>query len=88
MNMPANANYNPNRTGPDYKALWEGNFAWGVIALAMLLFALAIWAFFASGWYQPRVRAPVEVPAVEGPAPVTVPNANERAELPAQPATP
>jgi hypothetical protein len=88
MNIPANANYDPNRGGPNYKAMWEGNFAWGIIGLALLLFALAIWAFFASGWYQPGVKAPVDVPAVERTAPVIVPNANERAATPAQPATP
>lgn len=66
--------------GPNYKALWEDNLAWGIVAFAMLLFALAIWAFFALGWYQPQMAAPVDVPAVESraqPVPQT-----DRADLP------
>jgi hypothetical protein len=53
---------------PNYRAMWEANLAWGIVAFSMLLFALAIWAFFALGWYQPRMDAPVDVPAIENPA--------------------
>jgi hypothetical protein len=53
---------------PNYKALWDDNFAWGIVAFAMLLFALAIWAFFSLGWYQPNMNAPVDIPAVDSPA--------------------
>lgn len=53
---------------PNYMAMWEANFAWGIIAFAMMLFALAIWAFFSLGGYQPEMRAPIDVPAVESPA--------------------
>lgn len=55
--------------GPNYDALWKANLAWGIIAFAILLFALALWAFMASGWYQPNVEAPIQVPAVEEPSP-------------------
>jgi|GEM_PF-3374000 len=53
---------------PNYKALWDDNFAWGIIAFAMLLFALSIWAFFSLGWYQPSIKAPVDVPPIDSPA--------------------
>jgi hypothetical protein len=66
---------------PNYTAMWEANFAWGIIAFAMMLFALAIWAFFSLGWYQPEMRAPVDVPAIENPA-QPVPQ-TDRAEVPA-----
>jgi hypothetical protein len=72
--------FEPIRNGYDYRALWDANFAWGVIALAMMLFALAIWAFMASGWYQPPVTAPIDVPAVEIPASANA--VNPRAEMP------
>lgn len=72
--------FEPIRNGYDYHALWDANFAWGVIALAMMLFALAIWAFLASGWYQPPVQAPIDVPAVDGSGPVN--SVNPRAEMP------
>jgi hypothetical protein len=67
----------PFESPPNYKAMWEANFAWGIIAFSMMLFALAIWAFFSLGWYQPEMRAPVDVPAVESPMPQT-----DRAEAP------
>jgi hypothetical protein len=70
--------FEPIRNGYDYRAFWDANFAWGVIALAMMLFALAIWAFMAGGWYQPPVTAPIDVPAVESP----VGTVNPRAEMP------
>ncbi len=53
---------------PNYQALGEDNFAWGIMAFAVLLFALAIWTFFSLGWYQPNMNAPADVPAVESPA--------------------
>lgn len=66
---------------PNYKALWEANFAWGIVAFATLLFALAIWAFFSLGWYQPRIEAPADAPAVE--SPVQPLPQTDRAESPA-----
>jgi hypothetical protein len=70
--------FEPIQTGYDYRALWDANFAWGVIALAMMLLSLAIWALLASGWYQPPSQAPSDVPAVEGP----LNSINPRAEMP------
>ncbi len=74
----------PFESDPDYnyRAMWDSNFAWGIIALAMMLMALAIWALLAGGWYSPAGHVPVETPAVEGPSPVIVPH--ERAEIPAE----
>jgi hypothetical protein len=69
--------FDPIRPSHNYRALWDANFAWGIIALALVLFALAIWAFMASDWYRPAIQAPIDVPAVENPSPP-----NERAELP------
>jgi len=69
--------FDPVRPNYNYRALWDDNFAWGVIVLAIVLFALVIWAFVSSGWYHPPIQAPIDVPAVENPSPQ-----NERAELP------
>lgn len=69
--------FDPIQPSYNYRALWDANLAWGIIALAMVLFALAIWAFMASGWYRPAIQAPIDVPAVESPGPQ-----NQRAELP------
>ncbi len=69
--------FDPIRPNHDYRALLDANVTWAMIALAIVVFALAIWAFMASGWYQPALQAPIDVPAVESTSPQ-----NERAELP------
>jgi len=62
--------FDPIRPHHDYRAMLDANIAWGMIALA-------IWAFMASGWYQPALQAPIDVPPGESASPQ-----NERAELP------
>ncbi len=69
-------------SGYNYGPRWDANVVWAAVALALVVFALAIWAFMASGWYQPAIEAPVDVPGVQSSSP------NERAELPPETVTP
>ncbi len=68
MNTRQQSTRNPFESQFNYKALWEANLAWGIIAFAMLVLALAIWAFSSPARYQPQIEAPSNTPAVEVPA--------------------